>query len=333
MPLILFDFKSDGSVLIKNFAYRDKSALWRWTSDSILTVDSLNYVIKSFDETTLKLLDLNRVDTFWMYLTRPLNTKLDKTPDQISEILLSNTWTNVDSIGSNWDTHFDYLNNGCMIYRYQLPPEYAFESLDNLQVENWRVATYEKFTFMYSYRDMPFGSGSLERLNQIVQIDQDSYSLVEISRDQSSVVKYRAKKEKDLREATREIISGHWRGANSSDQSYGRYISKKALERGICSLYEGETAITITQDSIEIKIPKAPPLSYSYRLSRDGRSMILEMAINEEYINGIAFDYCDIVGYTDSTLDIRLYNNSIYTEASEPISRYLINTIQKLKRN
>ena len=116
---ILYDFKKTGKLIVKNYGYKDTIFNWFIKSDSILTIDSLDYTIHSLNQNRIILIDYNAADTFWLIFNRPKQVKLKYNKNEIENILLSNIWSINDSLNQEWATHFEYFDNKTMIYRYK----------------------------------------------------------------------------------------------------------------------------------------------------------------------------------------------------------------------
>ena len=138
----IFDFKQNGEFVFKNYAYKDTVYTWFLKSDSVLTVNNLDYIIHSINQDSIIIIDYNGMDIYWHILKRPRNIKIDYTIDEIRNILLSNIWTIADSLDRSWETHFEYCNNGTVIYRIRGFNRSFNDTIENLQLETWGVDQY-----------------------------------------------------------------------------------------------------------------------------------------------------------------------------------------------
>jgi len=327
---IIYDFKENGELVLKNYGYKDTIFNWFIKSDSILTIDSLDYSIYSLNQDSLRLIDYNRADTFWLTYKRPKEIKLDFNKSEIENILLSNIWSIDDTLNQDWATHFEYFDNKTMIYRYKIFDRNYNDSTDNLQLETWGVAKYNDYYFLYNYNDMQLGNGFMDRINQIIEVNQTSYTIVD-SYSKDNKVKFVSKKSRFDNKEKLDKLKGNWISNNSRDKTYGKYIPNRAIEHGRIALFEGDLNLSVQEKSISFKIDTLASIDYSWQLSKDGKTLVLEYHIDEPERKGIHVEYADILELTESKLTIRLFDNNYYTGLEKP-NRYLLNIIQEFEK-
>ena len=327
---IIYDFKENGELVLKNYGYKDTIFNWFIKSDSILTIDSLDYSIYSLNQDSLSLIDYNRADTFWLTYKRPKEIKLDFNKSEIENILLSNIWSIDDTLNQDWATHFEYFDNKTMIYRYKIFDRNYNDSTDNLQLETWGVAKYNDYYFLYNYNDMQLGNGFMDRINQIIEVNQTSYTIVD-SYSKDNKVKFVSKKSRFDNKEKLDKLKGNWISKNSRDKTYGKYIPNRAIEHGRIALFEGGLNLSVQEKSISFKIDTLASIDYSWQLSKDGKTLVLEYHIDEPERKGIHVEYADILELTESKLTIRLFDNNYYTGLEKP-NRYLLNIIQEFEK-
>lgn len=327
---IIFDFKEHGELIIKNYGFnKDKDSTFSWfqKSDSILTIDSLDYTLNSLNKDSLTLIDYNRADTYWLTFKRPKETSLDYSKTEIEKILLSNIWSTDDSLNRKWATQFEYFPNNVMIYRYKIFDRNISDFTDNLQIERWGVAQYKDYYFLYNYNDT-YGNGSFESINQILNINPQSYSVRDpYGRDKKAgfhSIMEGVNNEIELKE-----IQGKWISNNSANRTYGKYIPDEEIEYGRIALFEGDLYMTFDEKEASMKIEALEPLLYNdWQLSKDGKTLLLE-----HHLDGaeILIEYANILEQTDKKLKIRLFNNRFYTGKGTP-NQYILNLIQEFEK-
>jgi len=325
---VLYDFKENGDLLLKRFRGNDTIFKWSLKSDSIVTINRLDFHIKHLSNDSIAFTYMDNYTYRDFNYIRPKETQIKKTKREIEKILLSNIWTTNDSAYKETRKHFEFLDNQTMIYRYKFDPKYDSISSDNLQLETWGVAKYKNYAFLYNYHDMMIGNGNITSFQQIVDIDTTSFT-IHISFPKSET-KYIRKKTPDNKEATKNIL-GNWTSINTGKKSYG-FFSKNQVKRGEIALYEGKLNLTISTDSLSFRIHDLNPLSYNWQLSKDGRILVFEYNINEPEIKGIHVGYADILELTDNKLKIRLFDNYYFTGLNKP-QNYLLNVIQEFEKN
>lgn len=327
---IIYDFKNNGDLVFNNYKYKDTIFNWFLKSDTVLTIDSLDYSIYSLNQDSIRLIDYNAVDTFWLTLKKPKNIKLDYNKPEIENILLSNIWSIDDTANQNWATHFEYFDNKTMIYRYKIFDRNFNDSTDNLQLETWGVAEYKGYYFLYSYLDMMHGNGNIDRINQIIDINQTSYVITD-SYNTKNETRFIVKSLNSNYEDRIGKLKGKWKSFNSKSNTYGKYIPNRAIEYGHIALFEGDLSLSVKENTISFKIETLEPIEYNWQLSKDGKILILDYHIDEPERKGIHVEYADILELTDTKLRIRLFDNNYYTGLEKPNS-YLLNLIQEFEK-
>lgn len=327
---IIYDFKENGELVFKNYGYKDTIFNWFLKSDTVLTIDSLDYSIYSLNQDSISLIDYNAVDTFWLTFKRPKEIKLEYNKTEIEDILLSNIWSIDNTLNQEWASHFEYFDNKTMIYRYKMFDRNFNDSTDNLQLETWGVAEYKGYYFLYSYLDMMLGNGNFDRINQIIDINQTSY-VINDSHNKNKESKFVVKNVNSNYQDNIDKLKGNWKSFNSKNNTYGRHIPNRAIEQGRITLFEGDLNLLVQENTLSFKIDTLEPLEYNWQLSKDGRILILEYHIDEPERKGIHVEYADILELTDTKLKIRLFDNNYYTGLEKP-NRYLLNLIQEFEK-
>lgn len=322
---VVYDFKENGDLLLKRFRGNDTIFKWSLKSDSIMTINRLDFHIDYLSHDSIHLTYKDKYNYKEFKYIRPRKTQISQTKSEIETILLSNIWTTNDSAYKEVREYFEFLNNQTMIYRYKFDMEYDSISADNLQLETWGIAKYKNYAFLYNFHDIKIGNGNITSCEQIVDIDTASFTI--ISSFPKTETKYIRKKTPDNKEALRKII-GNWTSVNTKKKTYGRY-SENLLKSGWHVLYEGKLHLNINKDSLSFKIHDINPLTYTWQLSKDGRVLILENKIDEPDRKGIHVEYADILELTDNKLKIRLFYNQFYTAKPQI---YLLNMIQEFEK-
>ena len=328
---ILFDFQNSKKLLIKNYSYKDTSFIWSLKNDSILMISDLEYTIHRINRNNLTLIDYNRPDTFWMFLKKPRNISINYSKEEISNILISENWTNEDTIEEHWDSNFEYFDNGTVLYRYKIFDKNFKDSLDNLQLETWGIAEYKNYFFLYGYADMRLGNGNIDRINQIVNISPESYTLTATIDSKIEEFSYLKKNLGEKRQENIEKIKGNWISSNTKEKNYGNYLPERAIADGFIELLEGDLRLNISNNKLSFEIDSCAPLESNWRLGKEGRTLILEYEIDEPEVQGINVKYVDILELSDTRMKLRLFNNHFYTGQQKP-ERYILNLIQEFEK-
>jgi len=205
------------------------------------------------------------------------------------------------------------------------------DTLDNLQLETWGIAEYKNYFFLYGYMDMMLGNGNIDRINQIVDISPKEYTITSTIDGKTSEINYVSKRQKDIRPSTIENLKGNWISKNSKEKTYGKYVSKRAIENGMITLLEDNLLLNITDSQLSFKIDTLDPKKYNWQLSLDSKTLVLEYQIDEPERKGVHVAYADILELNDSNMKIRLFENNFYTGLKKP-ERYVLNLIQDFER-
>lgn len=327
---VVYDFKENGQLVFKNYGYRDTVLNWVMKSDSILTIDSLDYFIYSLNQGSLSLIDYNSADTFWLTLKRPKEIKLDYSKAEIEKILLANVWSIDDAEKQEWAQHFEYFDNQTMIYRYPVFDRNLNDSTDNLLLETWGVAKYKDYYFLYSYNDIVLGNGSFAKINQIIEIDPGAYTVAGLHGKNEEVSFHSIIKSSNNQEQL-EKIRGSWISHNTASKTYGEYPPLQEMKAGRVALFEGDLQMSIQEKTLTFKIDTLEPLVYAWQLSKDRQTLMLEYNLDEPERKGIHVEYADVLELTETKMKIRLFDNNFYTGLEKP-SRYLLNLVQEFEK-
>jgi hypothetical protein len=325
---VVYDFKDNGDLFLKRFRGNDTIFKWSLKSDSIVTINRLDFHINYLSHDSINLIYKDKHNYQEFSYIRPKEIQIKQTKSEIEKILLSKIWTTNDSANKDIREHFEFLDNQTMIYRYKFDVEYDSISPDNLQLETWGIAKYKNYAFLYNFHDMKIGNGNITSCNQIVDVDSVSFTI--FTSFPNSETKYIRKKTPDNKEAIKKII-GNWTSINTRKKSYGRF-SENQLKRGEIALYEGKLNLTITTDSLSYRIHDQNPMAYNWQLSKDGRILVFEYKVDEPELKGIHVEYADILELTDNKLKIRLFDNHYFTYLNKP-RYYLLNLIQEFEKN
>lgn len=327
---IIYDFKEDGDLVFKNYPKKDTIYSWLQKTDTILTINGLDYTIHSLNQDSITLIDYNRADTYWLTFKRPKEIFIDYSKTEIEKILLSNIWSTDDTLSRKWATRFEYFPNNIMIYRYRIFDINLNDSADNLQLERWGVAEYKDYYFIINYTDM-YGNGNFESINQIIDINPNSYTISD-SNVNDKKAGFHSIMEGVNNEQELKKIKGKWISYNSENRTYGKYIPEQKIEYGRIGLFQGDLHMTFKEKTISLKIDALEPMIYhDWQLSKDGKTLLLEYHFDGSESGGIQFEYATILELNDTKLKIRLFNNRYYTGKEKP-SQYILNLVQEFER-
>ena len=334
---LIYHFKKKGDFFARNYSSLDGdlNSNWELLSDSILKIDSIQYTVKKLTKDTLQLVedsDYNRTE--WITFLKAKRTDINKSKEEVENILLSNIWSIEDSSKIYWETHFEYFDNKTMIYRYKINDHEGLpspmDSLDNLQLETWGVDYYENHFFLYHYHNMLLSNGNFNRLHQITDIRDNSYSISD-SRSKNNISRFVSKESVDLKHSNTEKIVGNWISQNSKDQFYESYLSKSDIDEGYLQLHEGPFHLHITKSIVNFRLDTITPFDWNWQLSKDGRILVLEAQWDEPPHVGTHVEYADIIEFTENKMKLRLFYNRFYTGARNS-NKIIVNQVQDFKK-
>lgn len=327
---IIYDFKKNGSLVMKNYLIKDTtfSLHWTITNDSILTVDDIEYIIHGINEDSISLIRIKDSDSIWRIYRRPMDIKIEVNERMIFKILTSNIWTAEDLKEYSWANHFEYFKNGTMVYRNKFFDRILQDSTENLQLENWAIAKYDNYYFLYGIDDPFRNRGNFDYFNQIVSINNTSFSLQENYEGTSREMKFKAKKPIENWEVLHENMIGIWNSKNSNNRTYGKYGPDRLFKSGILALFEGNLIFEIDSDKLIYRLESLNPRLCNWTLGKDAKTLILEYSTENGPINDTYFECINILNLTDSRMKVRLFDYSFETDLEKP-KEYYLNLMQE----
>jgi hypothetical protein len=324
---VLYDFKSDGTLLMKNIEGNDTTFHWSMKSKSTLTINNLDFQVKFNGGDNLKLVFKKKNDYREFSFIKPRKIKLEKTEEEIKNILLSNVWSVKDTTLENFATNFEYLDNKTVIYRDRFLDNKLKKETDNIQMETWGITKYKDYVFLYNYVNMKIGIGNWNSMRQISQISDSTYSLIDSFHRKE--INYRSKG-KQNNKATTESILGKWESKNKLNGLYGIY-NKNAVEQGRMVLFDGDLELQICESKLILRIKDYQPIEYNWQISKDSKTLVIESVNSKYWTEGIRVDCADILELTDKKLKIRLFNNFFNFENVNS-QMFILNIIQEFER-
>ena len=327
---IIYDFKKGGTLIMKNYLFKDTTFSLHWTiiNDSLLIVDNIEYIVHGINEDSISFISIKDSDSIWSIYRRPMDIKFDVNEQFISKILTSNIWTAEDLEKYSWANHFEYFDNGTMVYRNRIFDKILQDSIDNLQLENWAIAKYDNYYFLYGIDDPFRNRGNFDYFNQIVSINNTSFSLQENYEGNSKEMSYKAKKPIENWKILHENIIGQWLSKNSNKRTYGKYGPDRLFKNGILALFEGNLIFEIDYDKLIYRLDSLKPRLCNWTLGKDAKTLILEYSIDNGPINDTYFECINILNLTDSRMKVRLFDYSFETDLEKP-KEYYLNLIQE----
>ncbi|HRZ96103.1 MAG TPA: hypothetical protein P5084_00990 [Paludibacter sp.] len=324
---VLYDFKNDGVLLMKNLERKDTTFQWFMKSDTVITINNLDFHIKLIGNDSLKLTYRDKNDISEFSFIKPRKLKIKENENEIKNILLSNVWSVTDTSSGSFEKHFEYLDNKTVIYRDKFFDHKLNKITDNIQVETWGVTKYKEYVFLYNYMNIKIGIGNWNSMRQISQINDSTYSLIDSYN--KTEINYRRKENYSNKETTERIL-GNWKSKNNLDQIYGPY-NINAVKQGRMKLFEGDLELHISANKLTFLIKDYNPNEYNWQISKDSKTLIIESEWNEYWPGGIHVECADILELTDKKLKIRLFNNFYFLENLKP-QMYILNIIQEFER-
>ena len=323
---IIFDFKKNNNLTIKKYGIKDTTLNVKWflKSDSILKIDSLEYKIYELKKNKLNIIDFNRADTFWLNFKKPRKIKIEYTKNQIENILLSNIWKTKGRSENLEYNNFEFFKNKSMVYRYKMEKK---DSIEYLQNENWGIAQYKNYFFLYNYPDYFLGKGNWEQINQILEISPDFFSLEE---DNNKI--YENNFYRKIENKKNINILGNWKSKNSKTKNYGEYISENQIKNGNSKLFEGELNLIVSNEFIEFKIDTLVLGKYKWKIGKDNKTLLMERKYEGEISKGSFIYLADIIEKNENKFKLHLFENQFLTGFEKPRS-IIVNKIQTFEKN
>jgi hypothetical protein len=323
---IIFDFKKNRDLTIKNYGIKDTTIhkKWHFKSDSILKIDSLEFKIQELKKNKLIIIDFNRADTFWLNFKKPKKTKIKYNKKQIQNILLSKIWKSKDRSNTQEYNHFEFFENKSMIYRYKMSKKDSIEYLSN---EKWGLAEYKNYFFLYNYPDYFLGNGNWEQMNQILEITPNFFSL---EKDYNNKI-YDNNFYSEIQKKKSVNILGNWKSKNYKTKNYGEFISKTDIKNGDTKLFEGELNLEITKEYIEFRIDSINMGKYKWQIGKDYKTLLMGKKYEGEISEGSFIVLADIIENNEKEFKLHLFENSFLTGFEKP--RFIIvNKIQTFEK-
>ena len=324
---VLYDFKNDGVLLMKTPEGKDTTFQWFMKSDTVITINNLDFYLKLIGNDSLKLIYRDKNDISEFSFIKPKKLKIKENEKEIKNILLSNVWSVTDTSSGCFEKHFEYLNNKTVIYRDKFFDNKLNKVTDNIQVEAWGITKYNDFVFLYNFSNLKIGIGNWNVMRQISQISDSTYSLID-SYNKTEINYKRKVKYSNIE--TIEKIFGKWKSKNTLDQPYGLH-NLNAVKEGRLKLFEGNLELHISKSKLLFLIKDYNPNEYNWQISKDSKTLVMKAASNEFWPERIHVECADILELTDKKLKIRLFNNFYNFENLKP-QMYVFNIIQEFER-
>lgn len=322
---IIFDFKKNNNLTIKKYGVKDTTLNVKWflKSDSIINVDSLEYKIYELKNNKPSLIDFNRADTIWLNFKKPKKTKIKYNKNQIENILTSNIWKTKDRTENLEYNSFEFFKNKSMVFRYKMNSK---DSIEYIQNENWGIAEYKNYFFLYNYTDFFLGKGNWEQIIQILKFSPEKFSL-EDNKNKIYENNFYPQNEykKDIN------ILGNWKSKNSKGKNYGEFISKKDIKNGDTNLFEGELNVEINKEFIEFRIDSINMGKYKWQIGKDNKTLLMEKKYEGETTNGSFIILADIIENNEKEFKLHLFENQFLTGFEKP-RLIIVNKIQKFEK-
>lgn len=320
----IIEFKNNNTLIVNHLVDFDTIYKWSLKSDSNLTFSDLELKITNLTQDNLTVEEITGNRKYTTSFRRPLNTQIALSINEIESMLQSNIWSSSDSVNNTWYKHFEFFDNGAMIFRYN------GDTLDNLQLETWVLKEYKNQFFLYNYYDMLLGNGNESRSYQITEIDNNSFSLSAFN-PQKGISNYVSKTPINQNKITKTALIGTWISTNSMKNSYGKHLPEIVIQSGGISLYEDELMLVVKDGKMIFSIKNLEPKEYGWQLGIDSKALLLLEQIDNEVIQGFHYECLDILSISDDYLKVKMSDNRFYTGVEKPYC-YLLNEIQEFKR-
>ena len=298
---ILYDFKSNGELQKIILGFKDTTFSFRQIDNSTITVQGLPTIIQEHNDSVLILKYIEHNDTMLAFFKKPLNVIPNVDTETIKSKLISNRWT-VDTSKHYLMNDFELFESGVGIFRCKL------EEGTNLQEELWGVEEYDGQIYFYLKSNIELGNGNINLMYQIIDYSSDRIVVDDHYFNQMLSFNIQPYNEEEYKKK-RESIVGKWQSKNDTSKEYWKYISEKRIKSGRTERFEGVVEYNILEDgTIQLKVGENEVENARWTLSKDCNVLLIEYEIEDDYIKGKHYEYCDILELTENNLNVKLYD-------------------------
>ena len=319
---VLFHFKTNKKLIIRNFKNYDTIFNWNVTEDSILKFDKYKYFIDSINKEKMNLYEYKYGDTIQYVFMRPLNVDLNISLQKAEKILTTNIWQHKNT---EYNPFFiEFFDDHLMYKRFKHFDNNVNDSINSYYQSIWELYKYDNFLFLNDPVLSDYG-----RVFQIVGLDYDSLKLIG-DYYSGSTQKFKSKNYLDKRKLYRKLLLGNWVSKNTNDRRYRDNSEKIRMRSPFCEhafLFEGEVKLNIDIDMAILNIDDLQPIEYEWNLGEDPNTLILKKKFDD---NDYYLEPHYILELTERKLKIRL--NSFYRIGKYKPNILLINDIQEFHK-
>ena len=329
LPMII-DLTDSSQAIIKEFTSKKTSKAWE-INDSILMIDSINYRIISISKDSIayspylkenekpkeepvdeNILTVVPIRDEYYVLRRVKENKLKYSDTEISHILNNRLCkkTSIDSTILNYENWIEFLDNGVAISK-------TIDSARNIYLYDdcWKVENYQGYTFLVFYHNWYQNNGWMDYGFQILDLTKNGLTLNESSENISVLYNFTKVNERNTNESQ---LIGKWISINDTAKYYSRRLPVEAIQRGTLKLFNDTLIYQFHEDLLTISGKGFESINCNWRLNYDSSILIFEYLIDLEEFYGFHVQYANLKNFTNSSFEIELFENRIFTKLKKP---------------
>ena len=317
---ILFDFQKEGNVLIKYLSEkRDTVFKWNIQNDSLI-----------FDNQKSRILDINKDSIVISYggnlgytviLKKAKTYNINKTTDEIKQILKKNIWRNNQS-----NATYEYFEDDILLlqnkgYDYKLK-----DTSINLNIDTWKVLKYDNFFFYYTPNN-PFSN----EIHQFINVNDSEFTIS--GNYHNKEIKFKTIKFNNAKWNKEDLI-GKWICKNTNNKAYAIPYNENLKPNNRRIFFNGNLTFEFKEDELICKIDTFTyAKKIKWKLSKDKNSIILKYTLEDKSQESNYYSCAGIINLNDTLFTLKLFDNIITTtnERNIPMKIYL-NLIQDFKK-
>jgi len=327
---MIIDLTDSSQAIIKEFTSKKTSKAWE-INDSILMIDSINYRIISISKDSIayspylkenekpkeepvdeNILTVVPIRDEYYVLRRVKENKLKYSDTEISHILNNRLCkkTSIDSTILNYENWIEFLDNGVAISK-------TIDSARNIYLYDdcWKVENYQGYTFLVFYHNWYQNNGWMDYGFQILDLTKNGLTLNESSENISVLYNFTKVNERNTNESQ---LIGKWISINDTAKYYSRRLPVEAIQRGTLKLFNDTLIYQFQEDLLTISGKGFESINCNWRLNSDSSILIFEYLIDLEEFYGFHVQYANLKNFTNSSFEIELFENRIFTKLKKP---------------
>jgi hypothetical protein len=329
LPVIL-DLTDSDHAMFKYFAGDETRITWS-IDNGILTIDTTKYRIIALTTDSLvyspylkenlkpddepseyEEISIVSVRDEYYVFKRVKEYKHKKTDTNIADYFMNKLFYNSSYDSTmNYGDYLDFLDNEVVIFKMQSGTSPAI----HLQEECWRIEQYKGYSFLFFYHSWIKGNGFTERAHQILNLNDDGFTLDRFPGNKQSDYILADPEKDDLLHAK---MIGKWISINDTSKFYNRHLPLGGIKSGIHKLYNDTLTYHFFTDSLSISGKGFLPIKCNWRLNSDNSILIYEHLVERDGQQALHVEFARIHNFENDLLELELYENHISTGLKKP---------------